>query len=316
MNIVEKFCTKSECYQANVKKYDSRYTNFKPKGLMLHSVGCNQPSAEVFYKIWNNFNSNVVAHAVLQADGTVIQCLPWDFRGWHGGGSSNNTHIGVEMTEPDSLKYLGGAKFACTDKANAVKQVEGTYNTAVELFAFLCEKYNLNPLKDIVSHSEGYKKGIASGHADPEHLWGQLGLSYTMDTFRSDVKKLMTKNKETPKTPAKAKVSYYVRKAWADKKTQLGAFKNLENAKKLVDKNKDYKVYDTKGNVVYPGTFTVQVTTTDIPIHKGAGVSFNKVGNCPIGVFTILETKTSGGSTWGRLKSGVGWIPLDKVEKL
>ena len=316
MNIIEKFCTKSECYQANVKKADSRYTNFQVKGLMLHSVGCNQPSAEVFRNIWNNVNSNVVAHAVLQADGTVIQCLPWTFRGWHGGGSSNNTHIGVEMTEPASLKYLSGANFACTDKANAIKQVEGTYKTAVELFAYLCEKYNLNPLKDIVSHSEGYKKGIASGHADPEHLWRQLGLSYTMDTFRSDVKKLMAKNKETPKTPAKAKVSYYVRKAWADKKTQLGAFKNLENAKRLVDKNKDYKVYDTKGNVVYPGTFTVKVSTKDIPIHKGAGVSFNRVGYCPPGVYTIMETKTSGGSTWGRLKSGVGWLLLDKVETL
>ena len=29
--------------------------------------------------------------------------------GWHGGGSSNNTHIGVEMCEPACIKYTGGA---------------------------------------------------------------------------------------------------------------------------------------------------------------------------------------------------------------
>ena len=30
-------------------------------------------------------------------------------RGWHGGGSSNNTHIGVEMCEPGCIKYTVGA---------------------------------------------------------------------------------------------------------------------------------------------------------------------------------------------------------------
>lgn len=43
----------------------------------------------------------------------------------------------------------------------------------------------------IISHSEGYKRGIASNHGDPEHLWRGLGLSYTMAGFRKDVKKAM-----------------------------------------------------------------------------------------------------------------------------
>ena len=54
----------------------------------------------------------------------------------------------------------------------------------------LCRKYGLSPLGDgvIVSHKEGYKRGIASNHGDPEHLWTQLGMPYTMDTFRAAVK--------------------------------------------------------------------------------------------------------------------------------
>jgi hypothetical protein len=57
----------------------------------------------------------------------------------------------------------------------------------------LCKKYSLNPLADgvIVSHREGHSRGIASNHGDPEHLWTQLGMGYTMDGFRRAVKAAM-----------------------------------------------------------------------------------------------------------------------------
>ena len=71
--------------------------------------------------------------------------------------------------------------------------VERTYKAAVELFAMLCKQYGLNPLADgvIISHKEGHSRGIASNHGDPEHLWSQLGMGYTMDTFRKAVKSAM-----------------------------------------------------------------------------------------------------------------------------
>ena len=36
------------------------------------------------------------------------------------------------------------------------------------------------------------------------------------------------------------------------------------------------------------------------------------------GVFTIVEVMTGKGSNsgWGKLKSGAGWIPLDKVKRV
>ena len=57
----------------------------------------------------------------------------------------------------------------------------------------LCKQFNLDPLADgvIISHREGAARGIASDHADPEHLWNQLGMSYTMNTFRAAVKAAM-----------------------------------------------------------------------------------------------------------------------------
>lgn len=196
MKLIKYYSLNNQCYKNNVNKADSRYTAFQrrgPEGLMLHSVGCSQPSAKVFADQWNRSGIEVAVHAVLQADGTVYQCLPWNYRGWHCAGNANNTHVGVEMTEPSQIKYTGGSTFTVLDKAAAQAQARGTYQTAVQLFAQLCKEYGLNPLAHgvIISHHEGYLQGVASNHGDPEHLWKGLGLSYTMDGFRRDVKAAM-----------------------------------------------------------------------------------------------------------------------------
>ena len=187
MNLIKKFLTQNDCYKTN--------RTIAVKGLMLHSVGCPQPKAEVFLKNWNRSDVEACVHAFIDGNtGTVYQTLPWNHRGWHGGGKSNNTHIGVEMCEPATIRYTGGASFKDLDPVATKKVVLRTYNAAVELFAFLCEEYNLNPLTDIISHSEGHALGIASGHADPEHLWKSFGLS--MNAFRNAVQAQMKKGGE------------------------------------------------------------------------------------------------------------------------
>jgi len=185
MKLVQSFLTKNPCYMAGRK--------LTVKGLMLHSVGCSQPRASVFISNWNKTSyGRACVHAFIDGnDGTVYQTLPWNHRGWHCGGSGNNTHIGVEMCEPGCIKYTSGSTFTCSDKAAAQAVAKRTYDAAVELFAMLCKKYGLNPLTNICSHKEGCAKGIASNHGDPEHLWTQLGTGYTMDGFRKAVKAAM-----------------------------------------------------------------------------------------------------------------------------
>jgi hypothetical protein len=60
------------------------------------------------------------------------------------------------------------------------------------LVAFLCTKYDLNPLDDgvVICHSEGSTLGIASSHADVMH-WFPLH-NKDMDDFRQDVYNLMS----------------------------------------------------------------------------------------------------------------------------
>ena len=323
MKLVQSILTKNPCYTAGRK--------ITVKGLMLHSVGCPQPKASVFINSWNSPSyDNACVHGFIDGnDGTVYQTLPWNHRGWHCGsgskGSGNNTHIGVEMCEPACIRYTSGSNFTCSDLAEARTVAKRTYEAAVELFAMLCKQYNLNPIADgvIISHREGHSRGIASNHGDPEHLWKGLGLGYTMDGFRKDVKAAMGgSGTAEPENGG----WYRVRKSWADAKSQKGAFKVLANAKKCADENPGYSVYDESGKAVYGGQglgegfspYLVQVSITDLNIRKGPGTDYGKTGKYTgKGVFTIVEEAAGqGASRWGKLKSGAGWISLDYTHKI
>lgn len=502
MKLVESILTKNPCYTAGRK--------ITVKGLMLHSVGCPQPKASVFINSWNSASyDRACVHAFIDGnDATVYQTLPWNHRGWHGGGSSNNTHIGVEMCEPACIKYVGGSSFTCSDTATAKAVAKRTCEAAVELFAYLCKMYSLDPLGDgvIVSHREGHSRGIASNHGDPEHLWNQLGMGYTMTTFRNAVKaqlsadtkedvpaatsdeetiwnylygklgnaygtaglmgnlyaesalkptnlqntyekklgysdaeytaavdngsydnfikdsagyglaqwtywsrkqallefakaegksigdlslqldfiwkeltesysdllstlksvasvkdastavltiyerpadqgeSVQTKRASYGQTyydkyavvvyPEKLTVGYYrVRKSWGDKKSQLGAYRILANAKAKADANAGYSVFSDDGKVVYAPSakeetkepafepYLVKVSITDLNIRKGPGTNYARSGYTGKGCFTIVEEAVGVGATkWGLLKSYKdkrnGWISLDYASKI
>lgn len=272
MNIIKSFMTKNPCYVRNTKKTDSRDVLFQKRGavgLMLHSVGCSQPSAKAFVTRWNKSSySRACVHGFIDAEtGDVYQTLPWDFRGWHSGkgtkGTANDTHVGVEMCESNYIKYTGGSTFKILDKPKAVEQVERTYKSAVELFAQLCEELKLDPYKNIISHKEGHEKGIASNHGDPEHLWKGLSLPYTMDTFREDVAKKMSENIDTNVVPEAE-----------DKKDE----------------------------------FMVRVIIPDLNYREKPSMTGKVLGQTGIGTFTIVETsggwgKLKSGAGWIWLKN-------------
>lgn len=279
MKLVESFLTKNDCYKGGRK--------ITPKGLMLHSVGTAQPDATVFVKNWNKSGLTKCVHGFISAlDGVVYQTLPWHHRGWHAGGSGNNTHIGVEMCEPSQIQYTGGVSFKikgstpaeiAVNKEKAISAAMTAYNSAVELFAMLCKQYNLDPMKDICSHAEGYKKKIASNHGDPDHLWRQLGMSVSMDTFRAAVKDKMKSNENGSIKDSQTK-------------TEVPAESSSSFSKKF------------------------KVTISNLRIRKGPGTNYGYTGAYTgIGIFTVTEIQNGSGSTkgWGKLKSGAGWFSLD-----
>lgn len=206
MQIVAKYLTQNPYFR------DGRWiTGSAFRGFFLHSVGVGQPDPLVFIRQWDKpsftyagINGFIGADTVyltapcLETPGKVKR-MP------HAGKpAGNNGYIGFEMCEPGQIRYTGGASFNVQDKAAAQAFCRKTYQNAVQLFARLCTFHGKNPLADgvILSHNEAGKRGIASGHVDPEHLWRGLGLSYTMNGFRQDVAEAMRPKEEIDMTKA------------------------------------------------------------------------------------------------------------------
>lgn len=184
MTLYQQILTKNDCYKAG--------RTIVPKGVCVHSTGANNPRVARYVPGndilgWNTGNNDwdrpgltKCVHAFIGkiADGSIatVQTLPWNWRGWHAGGAANNTHISFEI---------------CEDGLQDASYFNAVYREAVELTAYLCKEYGLDPLADgvVICHQEGYRRGVASNHADVLHWFPIHGKS--MDDFRADVAKTM-----------------------------------------------------------------------------------------------------------------------------
>ena len=293
MQCKQQFLTGNDVYVNNLGRIDSRYRTFQdrgPQGLVLHSVGCPQPKAEVFIQKWNKPGVEKAAHAFVEPD-AVYQTLPWNYRGWHAGGAANNTHIGVEMTEPATIKYTGGSSWVDLDPSATEAFIRKTYANAVALFAELCRQFALDPLADgvILSHREAHARGLASNHGDPEHLWSKFGL--TMDGFRTDVAAML-------------RGGYRV---------VAGIYPDLAAAKAqartLLAAGISATVLEPSGNeITLTRTGKVRVNTS-LNIRSGPGTGYSRAGKLENGdPVTLIEERDG----WGALLQG-GWVSLDYI---
>ena len=211
MNLISQILVNNDCYKANQK--------MTPKGVMVHSTASNntyisryvQPDdgrigTNKYNNHWNQPGVGACVHAFIGklSNGEIASCqtLPWSMRGWHAGtGSSgksaNDGYISFEI---------------CEDDLTSKEYFDRVYREAVELTAYLCKTYNIAVSSDtVICHSEGYKKGIASNHADVMHWFPKHGKS--MDTFRADV--ILEINKKPAETEGKIEASDYAKSAWA-----------------------------------------------------------------------------------------------------
>lgn len=258
MEIITNYMTKHGLY--NVK-------DITPKGAFLHSVGCPVDKAESWWNRWNKPSyADASVHGFIDDEKAIIALPCMEKKGvarksFHVARDyTHERYLSFEMCEYGGIRYTGGANWDHSNEAEVVAYAKKTYANAVELFAVLCKFHGWNPLEDgvILSHYEGYQRGIASGHSDPEHIWKYAGL--TMDGFRKDVAKRMNGEPIVPSTSTSTSSAqiYRIRKTWADSKSQKGAFRNLNNAKAECDKYDGYSVFDENGTAVY----TSKVTST------------------------------------------------------
>ena len=189
-------CFWGESEGDNMPETDVQYTTksdgwnngtLTPKGIMVHSTATPGVGAQEFRDRFNRSGVGASVHFFLD-DRKIIQCLPTNKKAGHCAGSANNTHISIEMCEPKGIKYGGGSTIVSYNPPKGY--FKKAYANMVWLVAKLCREYELDPVKNVLCHSEGHRKGIASNHGDVEHWWPKFE-NKTMDDFRADVKAAM-----------------------------------------------------------------------------------------------------------------------------
>ena len=177
------------------------YRWITPKGVFWHSTGANNPNLSRYVgpddgklgknqygNHWNRSYADMKRKICPQfaigklKDGSIAtyQLLPDDgkrfMRGHHSGtgknGNGNDSYVGFEILE---------------DSTNNRDYAMAVYREAIELTAYLCQRFNLDPLGKnvIIDHAEGYRLGIASHHGDVLHWFGKYGI--TLQKIRNDV---------------------------------------------------------------------------------------------------------------------------------
>ena len=227
MRLRQQMLIRNDCYQEG--------RTIRPLGVMIHSTGANNPRVSRYVPgndemginsagtHWNQPGLDVCVHAFIGrfADGDVgvVQTLPWSRRGWHCGrgklGSGNDTHISFEI---------------CEDALTDASYFSAVYQEAVELTTHLCKVYGLDPQADgvVICHSEGYRRGIASNHADVMHWFPIHGKS--MDTFRADVARSMEGTEKMTQEQFDAMMENYLTRLAKEPASQW-AQEGLEQAK-------------------------------------------------------------------------------------
>lgn len=312
--IKEKYCTGNRRYKSAEK--------FTPVGVVLHSIGTPQPSADVLWRYWQNDSSPYVVHYMVD-DKQILHCMPDNYKCWHVGSPGNSKWIGIEMGEPSQIKYTRGATFTVSDLAAAQTYARAAYKNAVWLIAQLCKKYGWAPSTAIYTHHEVTAKKLSNtDHVDPEHLWNGLGMGYSLLTLRRDVAAAMGQASAAPapeapatEAPTTSGQMYRIRKTWADAASQIGAYTNLDYAKAACKDG--YAVFDPDGRKVYPAetnvAYLARVTATALNVRKGPGTSYDvSTVIYKGGAYTIVDEKDG----WGKLKSGAGWICLKYTERM
>ena len=210
-----------------------------PEGITIHNTA-NKASAdnEIKYMIGND--KEVSYHYAID-DVEIVQGVLENRNAWHAGdggkGNGNRKTIGIEIC------------YSTGDKAKFEKAQEN----AAEFVAFKLKEYGWG-IDKVYTHKHW------SGKHCPHRTLDEYGWEY----FLGLVEKYMGKQ-----TAPTAKEMYRVRKTWADAKSQIGAYTNLDNAKKACKEG--YTVFDSKGNAVY-SNIAVKPVEPPKPVLKSVDV--------------------------------------------
>ena len=274
-----------------------------------------QCSVETLGNIFAPKSRQASCNYAIGGDGRVALIVDEDNRAWTSSSNANDQRaITIECASDAYAPY-------------AFRDV--VYNKLIDLCTDICKRYGKTKLLWIPDKNKALAyepkademlltvhRWFANKSCPGDWMFARMGDLAAKVTAR------LGSTSATP-TQTKSGGVYRVRKSWKDAKSQVGAYKNLNSAKKEADKHPGYSVFDANGNKVYPASAApTQTTSTSYKVKITADVL--RVRQNPTTDSKIMKTVKRNevytivheNNGWGKLKSGDGWISLSYTKKV
>lgn len=278
-----------------------------------------QVTVERGCKVFKPTSKKASCNYVVAKDGKIGLVVDEKDRSWCTSNSANdNRAVTIEVA---------------SDTTGDLKVTDDAYNALIKLVADICKRNNIKKLvwstdkNKRVNHLDGCNMTVHRDYANKscpgEYLYSHHGdIASKVNSILNSSNTTSEKTETTVNNNETTKY-YRVRKSWSDSKSQIGAYTNLDNAKRVCKTG--YSVYDWNGTEVYsnkPNNITatpssshykVKITASALNYRKGPGVSYAINGTITDrGIYTIVEESNG----WGKLKSGAGWINLKYTSRV
>lgn len=182
-------------------------------------------------------------------DNKIVLCVDETNRSWCTSSSwCDNRAVTIEVANS-----ANGGNWPVSDR---------TLATLIDLVTDICRR---NGIRNCTY--TGGKDGVLQKHewyANTNCPGPYLGSKFSY--IASEVNKRLSGNSSSSGGTSTSSL-YRVRKSWSDAKSQKGAFRDFDNAKKCANANAGYKVFDASGNEVYPNKVT-QSKSVDTLAHE------------------------------------------------
>lgn len=206
-------------------------------------------------------------------DGRVGMYVEEKDRSWCSSNSAND-HRAVTIEVANSAT---GEPWPVSDKA---------LNKLVDLCVDICKRNGIPKL---------VYTGDTSGNLTMHRWFAPTGCpgTYLASKFpwiAEQVNKRLNGNQSSGNNQSASRELYRIRKSWSDAKSQIGAYKNLESAKK--ECKEGYSVYDEAGNTVYSNKPKPEGNTGANPIIRDGQIHARNFAMPGLGADGIRGPKT------------------------
>ncbi|MGF3065772.1 N-acetylmuramoyl-L-alanine amidase [Facklamia sp. P12950] len=212
-----------------------------------HTAGA--VSAETIGNIFKPRTRRASCNYGIGNDNKIVLCVDEKNRSWCTSSSwCDNRAVTIEVANSKN-----GGNWPISDRV---------LTTLIDLVTDICKR---NGIKNCTY--TGGKDGVLQKHewySNTNCPGPYLGSKFSY--IASEVNKRLRGNKSVSKSKGEL---YRVRKSWSDVKSQKGAFKNLDNAKRCADRF-GLKVFDENGKIIYPIGKTIDQLAREV-IRGGWG---------------------------------------------